>query len=324
MNWAVQFIGTPQFQRLKEIKQLGATYFVFPGASHNRFEHSLGTAHLAYTFAKTLMQQGAEGTENDLKCVTLAALCHDLGLDKKWKHENGSVTMLGHLIEELRESESVSFNLETEDEKFIEALILGESVGFDRPKYLFDIVNNKNNSVGVDKFDYISRDFDRIVTNLNVDRAINYMIADALVKANPYLKIKEAIDKPKEYDLEDSKNIIKRIRRRDLYKFVAECLISKDHKKFVTKWLELNYGRGDKNPVEKVTFYDKNNRNETFKIAREDIGYLVPEQFEEIVLRIFVRESNEEQIQLIKDSFENRQKVRKHHIASFEAEFNDM
>ena len=45
----MQIVDTQEFQRLRNIKQLGLIYHVFTGASHNRFEHSLGVFNLAKT-----------------------------------------------------------------------------------------------------------------------------------------------------------------------------------------------------------------------------------------------------------------------------------
>ena len=68
-------VDSAQFQRLRDLKQLGMTYYIFPGASHNRFEHSLGTAHLAFEVAdKIWNSQRAEldMDRSDVKVVELA------------------------------------------------------------------------------------------------------------------------------------------------------------------------------------------------------------------------------------------------------------
>jgi hypothetical protein len=56
----IAIMDTPQFQRLRCLKQLGAAYFVFPGASHNRFEHCIGVAHLAGKMAKHFRESQPE------------------------------------------------------------------------------------------------------------------------------------------------------------------------------------------------------------------------------------------------------------------------
>ncbi|XP_047675007.1 deoxynucleoside triphosphate triphosphohydrolase SAMHD1-like [Tachysurus fulvidraco] len=75
----VDIIDTPEFQRLKNIKQMGGIYYVFPGASHNRFEHSIGVCHLAGELVKSLKAQGQDISIKDILCVQIAGLCHDLG-----------------------------------------------------------------------------------------------------------------------------------------------------------------------------------------------------------------------------------------------------
>ncbi len=61
--------------------RLGPAYDVFPGGSHNRFEHCVGVSFLAGHMVESLARrQPTLGiTPVDILCVKLAGLCHDLG-----------------------------------------------------------------------------------------------------------------------------------------------------------------------------------------------------------------------------------------------------
>jgi HD superfamily phosphohydrolase len=67
-------ISTKEFQRMNTVKQLGFTYLVFPGATHSRFEHSLGTHYLAREASSRLGLK-----EEDIVDTSLAGLLHDAG-----------------------------------------------------------------------------------------------------------------------------------------------------------------------------------------------------------------------------------------------------
>ncbi|KAJ6473169.1 hypothetical protein C8R45DRAFT_1012504 [Mycena sanguinolenta] len=290
-------IDTKEFQRLRYVKQLGTSYMVWPGASHNRFEHCLGVAHLARSMVEHLRTNQPELNidSRDVNCVQIAGLCHDLGHgpwshvwdglfmpsvlpDKKWKHEDGSKMMFRALLK------NNNIPMPEEDVKFILALIDGEpsQCSPDEKPFLFDIVANKRCGLDVDKFDYIARDsymigeqivfssqrlitsarvldkqicFDikdanqldeichtrfklhKMIYNHKTAKAIEYMIVDALILAEPYLKIAEQVWIPKKFlyltddimrriessdepELAGARAIFDRISIRDLYRFV--------------------------------------------------------------------------------------------------------
>src|SRR5450631_2751605 len=82
-----KILDTKEFQRLRFIKQMGVSSYVFPTAEHSRFAHSLGVYATAKKFFKHLQERALvhdlqtpvvfdEYSETDF-CI--AALCHDIG-----------------------------------------------------------------------------------------------------------------------------------------------------------------------------------------------------------------------------------------------------
>ena len=75
-----EVIDTGVFQRLRRIRQLAGAHLVYPSAQHSRFEHSLGTMHVAGHAGETLVAKGYLDDEEDkVQKLRLAALLHDIG-----------------------------------------------------------------------------------------------------------------------------------------------------------------------------------------------------------------------------------------------------
>src|SRR3954467_3154882 len=78
---ALALIDTPAFQRLRYVRQLGLAFLVYPGATHSRFEHALGTYHRARRALGLLEEQPefASLERDECTLVRIAALLHDVG-----------------------------------------------------------------------------------------------------------------------------------------------------------------------------------------------------------------------------------------------------
>ncbi|GAB3776476.1 HD domain-containing protein [Spirosoma horti] len=69
----------PYFQRLRRIKQLGLSEYVYPGALHTRFHHALGAMHLMGQAMSTLQSKGHTISSDECEAAQIAILLHDIG-----------------------------------------------------------------------------------------------------------------------------------------------------------------------------------------------------------------------------------------------------
>ena len=188
----MSIIDTPEFQRLRNIKQLGLCYYVFPGACHNRFEHSLGVCHLSGLLIKNLQKNQPELgiTNRDVQLVKIAGLVHDLGhacfshffdhhfLKSKLKkgnpnieHEYRSIMLFNYIINKY------DIPITPEECKIIEDMINPQD---DNLSFKYQIVANKRNGLDCDKFDYIARDTYNIGLSYSFDSSRLIMYAKVI------------------------------------------------------------------------------------------------------------------------------------------------
>ena len=166
---ALRIVDTMEFQRLRYIRQLGVCHYVYPSASHTRFEHSIGVYNLVDKLFKSLLenQPNLRISKRDIELIKLAGLVHDIGhvcfshsfdnkirhkLDVKVEeHEIRGVSLFKHIV--------TKYNLPFDEKEvnLICNIILGK-IDKNYPRYYFEIVANSVTYFDVDKLDYLLRD----------------------------------------------------------------------------------------------------------------------------------------------------------------------
>lgn len=165
-----RIVEHPYFQRLRRIKQLGMTHYVYPGALHTRFHHALGAVHLLSLALENLVRKNVDISPEEQDAVSLAVLLHDIG-HGPFSHalENAIVPGLSHEDLSLRFMEY--FNVE------FGGLDMAISIFKDTypKKFLHSLVSGQ---LDVDRLDYLRRDsfYTGVVEgNIGSDRIINMM-----------------------------------------------------------------------------------------------------------------------------------------------------
>jgi uncharacterized protein len=180
-DWEREIINQPVFQRLRRIRQLAWTDMVYPGATHTRFEHSLGVMHTATQLYDAVVARSGEvlrrelvydtnGLATDKILVRLAALLHDVGHapfshaaeelfplqddgQSRYKHEHYSAAVIRTQLREVIENHPLrqNYRLGADD---IAALLEG-SASAGRALFWRDLIDGQ---LDADRMDYLLRD----------------------------------------------------------------------------------------------------------------------------------------------------------------------
>jgi len=163
----MDIINTTIFQRLRRLRQLATAHWVWLGATHTRFEHSISVAYLSGHMARNLKQKQPELniTDRQILLVQLAGLLHDVGhgpfshlfddvflkgsTSKMAHHEQRSVAIVSRLLTES------AYAYLPEEIAFVQSLIAPNE---GQTGFLYHIVANQVNHLDVDKMEYIKRD----------------------------------------------------------------------------------------------------------------------------------------------------------------------
>ena len=157
----------PYIQRLNRIRQLGLSFFVYPGAMHSRFLHSLGAMHLMNEAITSLREKGVDITDNEATASMAAILLHDVGhgpfshvfeeagmLPDGMSHEDISLMMM-YEIRDWFSSSLIALPKERAEASFIMNLAIRIFKDEYEKHFLHQLISSQ---LDVDRLDYLCRD----------------------------------------------------------------------------------------------------------------------------------------------------------------------
>lgn len=144
-------IQHPFFQRLRRIKQLGLTSYVYPGATHSRFQHVLGATFLMKQALQVLKDKGVNITDEEEEATLIAILLHDIG------HPPLSHSLEYVFVENVSHEELSLLFMGELNKVFEGRLTLGMEIfkGSYKRKFLHQLVSGQ---LDMDRLDYLRRD----------------------------------------------------------------------------------------------------------------------------------------------------------------------
>ncbi len=172
-DFVFDLIEHPWFQRLRNIKQLGLTSFVYPGATHSRFQHGLGALHLMNLAIATLRSKGVMISTDEEEATLIAILLHDAG------HGPFSHALESSIIDGITHEDLSLLLMRKLNEQYNGRLDLAIKIfrGTYSRKFLHELISGQ---IDMDRLDYLRRDSfftgviegavgsDRIIRMLNV------------------------------------------------------------------------------------------------------------------------------------------------------------
>lgn len=185
----VQALDTPQVQRLRGLRQLGVSSYLYPSATHSRFEHSIGVAHLGRVYLEALRGNQPELgiTDRDVELLMLAGLCHDLGhgpfshlfedvIAKHLKASDGGPSFCHEDMSLLLARRVMEDYLQLPAHDVSHVLLLIQGRGDVHIPY-HQLISNKDAGIDVDRLDYFIRDstccFGKPAMDVRVHRLFN-------------------------------------------------------------------------------------------------------------------------------------------------------